>query len=150
MAMTFADLLVGYRSSCETALLRLRRLAAGEADAIPPSRAATEVREATNAVIAEADAAGRAAHAASSDAAGEVAGETFLWVRLARLAQAADEAVNAARVSDGNGLRRHLHRFDVLARAMWAVQDAVYGQVALSRPPDEPQVAGVVARTLHR
>lgn len=129
MSMTLADLLAGYRTSCETRLLRLRMLAAGEADAMPPSRVATQVREMTNAVIAEADAAARAALAASPGTNGELEGETFLWVRLARLAQAADQAVSAARVSDGNGLRRNLHQFDALARAMWAGQDAVPARV---------------------
>lgn len=131
MAMTFADLLVGYRTSCETGLFRLRMLAASEASVMPPRQAAAKVREVTNAVIAEADAAGRAALAASAGLTGGLGGETFLWVRLARLAQAADQAVSAARTSDANGLRRHLHRFDALARAMWTVQDAVYGQVPL-------------------
>jgi hypothetical protein len=84
-------------------------------------------------VIAEAEAAGRAALAAAAGARGELEVETFLWVRLARLAAAADEAVDLARTSDANGLRRHLHRFDDLARAMWTVQRALYGQVPLPR-----------------
>lgn len=135
--MIFADLLDGYRTRCETGLPRLRLLAAGEAGTGLPRWAAAEVREATNAIITEAEAAGRAALAASSGTSGGLAAETFLWVRLARLAQAADQAVSAARTRDANGLRQHLHRFDVLARAMWTVQDSVYGQVPLPRPSDE-------------
>jgi GAF domain-containing protein len=64
--------------------------------------------------------------------------ETFLWVRLTRLAAAADEAVTAARTGDANGLRRHLHRCDDLARAMWAVQRALCGQVPGPRPSGRP------------
>jgi len=38
--------------------------------------------------------------------------ETFLWVRVARLAAEADRAVDAARSRDVPGLRAHLHQFD--------------------------------------
>jgi len=47
----------------------------------------------------------------------------FLSVRLSRLAAAAGDAVAAAGAGDFTQLRRHLHRFEVLTSAIWAVQD---------------------------
>jgi hypothetical protein len=44
-------------------------------------------------------------------------------VRLSRLAAAAGDAVAAAGAGDFTQLRRHLHRFEVLTSAIWAVQD---------------------------
>jgi hypothetical protein len=131
--MTFTDYLEARQTPCETGLARLRMLADSDAAGVPGTQIAAEVREVTNAVIAEAEAAGHAALAATVGARGELEVETFLWVRLARLAAAADDAVDLARTSDANGLRRHLHRFDDLARAMWTVQRALYGQVPLPR-----------------
>lgn len=132
--MTFADRIDDPRARCQPQLLRLRMLARGETGAPLPRQAAAEVREATNAVIAESEAAGHAALAAAGSPHSELEAGTFLWVRLARLAEAADKAVAAARTGDVNGLRRHLDRFDALASAIWTVQEAVYGQVSLPRP----------------
>ena len=129
--MTFTDPIDAHQARCETGLARLRMLTRGEAGGALPGPVATEVREATNAVIAEAEAAGRAALAATAGAHGELEAETFLLVRLARLAQAADQAVSAACTADANGLRRDLRRFDTLSSAMWEVQHAVYGQAPL-------------------
>jgi hypothetical protein len=114
-----------HESRCRPHLLRLRMLASTEAGAGLPRQATAEVREATNAVIAEAEAAGDAALTGVATSRKPVA-ETFLLVRLNRLAAAADEAVTAARGGDGPRLRRQLHRFDVLASAIWAVQHAVH------------------------
>jgi hypothetical protein len=132
--MTFADQIDDPRARCRPQLLRLRMLAHSETGEALPRQAAAEVREATNAVIAESEAAGQAALAATGGPESDIAAGTFLWVRLARLAEAADKAVAAARAGDVNGLRRHLDRFDALASAIWTVQDAVYGQVPLPRP----------------
>jgi hypothetical protein len=44
-------------------------------------------------------------------------------VRLSRLAVAAGDAVAAAGAGDFTQLRRHLHRFETLTSAIWAVQD---------------------------
>ena len=93
-----------------------------------------EVREETNAVLVEAEAAGDATLAGVA-ARRQPEAETFLLVRL-RLAAAADEAVSAARGGDGPRLRRQLHRFDALASAIWVVQDAVYASGS-PRPPRE-------------
>jgi hypothetical protein len=51
--------------------------------------------------------------------------ETFLWVRVNRLATTADRAVDAARRGDAAGLLAHLRRFETLASAMWTVRDAI-------------------------
>jgi hypothetical protein len=139
--MSFTDRLDVRQAHCETGLARLLMLADREARAVPGGQVVAEVREVTNAVIAEAEAVGRAALAAAAGLRAGLEAETFLWVRLTRLAAAADEAVTAARTGDGNGLRRHLHRFDDLARAMWAVQRALYGQVPRPRPPGRPSPA---------
>lgn len=141
--MTFADQIDDHQSRCQPQLLRLRMLARGETGAALSRQVTAEVREATNTVIAAAEAAGRAALAATVGTRGEAGAETFLWVRLARLAGSADKAVSAARTGDANGLRRHLHRFDALATAIWAVQHAVYGQVPPRNPCSGPaQVDG--------
>jgi hypothetical protein len=140
--MTFADQIRDHQSRCEQHLLRLRMLARGEPSAALPWQVTTEVREATNAVIAEAEAARHAALAAAVGSRGEPEAETFLQVRLTRLAEAADEAVRAARSKDLTGLRRYLHRFETLTYAIWTVQHAVYGQVPLPRAhPAEPSPA---------
>ena len=84
-----------------------------------------EVRDATNAIIAEVEAMSRTAIGASERQ--QPQAETFLWVRVARLAAAADRAVDAARRRDVPGLRAHLQQFDTLTSALWAVQHATYG-----------------------
>ena len=88
--MTFTDCLEACQARCETGLARLRMLAESDAGAEPGGQIAVEVREVTNSVIAEAEAAGRAA---LSDARGELEVETLLWVRLARLALASGHEV---------------------------------------------------------
>ena len=131
--MTFADQIRDHQSRCHPHLLRLRLAAQGETGATPQQIAA-EVRDATNAILAEAEAAVRAALAAT---AGAPATETFLRARLARLAGAADEAVSAARGGQVPGLHNRLRRFDALTSAIWTVQHAVYGQVPLPRPASD-------------
>lgn len=88
-----------------------------------------EIRDATNAVIAEVEAMSRAAVHASERQ--EPQAETFLWVRVARLVAAADRAVDAARSRDVPGVRANLYQFDTLTSALWTVQRATYGE-----PPD--------------
>jgi hypothetical protein len=129
--MTFDDQIDDHQGRCQVHLLRLRILAHGEAAAVLPPGIAAEVRAATNVIIAEAEAAGRAVLAAMAGGRRQSEAETFLWVRLARLAGAADEAVNAARGGDAPGLRRHLGRFDALTSAIWTVQHAVYAPAAV-------------------
>lgn len=137
--MTFADEIDSHKSRCRQPLLRLRSLARSP-DAAGPAREVTAViRDATNAIIAEAEAMSRAAIRAS-DERGPGA-ETFLRVRVTRLAAAADRAVGAARSEDISQLRAHLRHFDTLTSAIWAVERAVYGQRPVSgqRLPEQVQ-----------
>jgi len=127
--MTTADLKGDRQSRCQRQLLRLRILVLSQ-DGMTPARQAAEIRDATNAVIAEVEATSRAVLQAGSQ---EPEAETFLWVRVARLATAADQAVNAARSGDISGLDAHLRHFDALTSAIWAVEDAVYGQEPTAR-----------------
>ena len=101
-------------------------LALGEVDTFLCGQVTTEIRDATNAIIAEAEAMSFAA--LGDGGRREPEAGTFLWARLVRLAATADQAVNAARSGDISGLRAHLHRFDTLTSAIWTVQRAVYGQ----------------------
>jgi hypothetical protein len=114
-----------YRSRCRQRLLRLRILAGSQDGAVLPLEFSVEVRDATNAIIAEMEAMSRAALRA--DGQGPQA-ETFLWGRIARLASAADRAVDAASSQDVPGLRAHIHQFDTLTSAIWTVQHAAYGK----------------------
>jgi len=85
-------------------------------------RVAVDVRDATNAVIAEVEAMNHAVLGAGQH---EPGAETFLWVRVARLAQAADHAVDAARTGDFPALRAHVRHFDTLTSAICTVQNAI-------------------------
>jgi len=86
-----------------------------------------DVIQATDAVLAEAEAAGDDARAAVGAGPQGLGAGTFLRVRLDRLAVAASSAIAAARAGDSGQLRSQLHRFDVLTAAIWTVQQAVYG-----------------------
>lgn len=123
--MIFADQMRDHQERCQLHLLRLRILVSGEAGAALSGQVTDGVREATNAVLAEAEAAGRAVVAAMAGGRRRSEAETFLGVRLTRLARAADEAVGAARGGDAPGLRRRLDRFNALTAAVCAVQQAV-------------------------
>jgi hypothetical protein len=114
-----------YQSRCRQQLLRLRLLAGSQDGTALPRGFTVEVRDGTNAVIAEVEAMSRTAIRASGQR--EPQAETFLWVRVARLAAAADRAVDAARRRDVPGLRAHLQQFDTLTSALWTVQHATYG-----------------------
>jgi hypothetical protein len=118
--MTVADLTEGHQAHCLPHLLMLRMLAGDDAEARSPWRAMAEVAQATDAILAEVEVAGREAQAATGS--GPDPG-IFLSVRLSRLAAAAGDAVAAAGAGDFTQLRRHLHRFEVLTSAIWAVQD---------------------------
>ena len=124
--MSVADQIQDHQARCLAPLIGLRMLASGEAGTPLPRWVVVEVAQATGTVLAEAEAAGQAALTATprSDHPGY---ETFLRVRLDRLAAAADDAITAARAGDSAGMRRHLHRFDVLTSAIWTVQDSVSG-----------------------
>jgi hypothetical protein len=120
--MTVADRTDGHQARCLPHLLTLGLLARDGAEAPSPWLVMAEVAQATDAILAEAEAetAGREARAATGG--GQDPG-IFLSVRLSRLAAAAGDAVAAAGAGDFTQLRRHLHRFEVLTSAIWAVQD---------------------------
>jgi hypothetical protein len=125
--MSVTDQIRDHEARCLASVISLRMLAQGEAGAPLPRWAVVEVAQATSAVLAEAEAAGRAVLAAvgvNSDHPGD---GTFLRVRLDRLAAAASEAIAAARAGDVGEMRCHLRRFDALTSAIWTVQGAVYG-----------------------
>jgi len=128
--MSVTDQIQEHRARCAAPLVSLRMLTHDEAGASLSRRVVVEVAQATGTVLAEVEAAGRAALAADGGHPGD---ETFLRVRLDRLAAAADDAIAAARAGESGEMRRHLHRFDALTSAIWTVQDAVYG----SRPVSE-------------
>ena len=133
--MSVADQIKDHQARCLASLISLRMLAQGEAGVPLPRWVVVEVAEATSAVLAEAEAAGRAALTAVGVKTGHPGDGTFLRVRLDRLAAAANDAIAAARAGDPGEMRRHLHRFDTLTSAIWTVQDAVYGSRRVNAAP---------------
>jgi hypothetical protein len=133
-----------YQSRCRQQLLRLRLLAGSQDGGALPREFTAQVRDATNAIIAEVEAMSRTAIGASERR--QPQAETFLWVRVARLAAAADRAVDAARSRDVPALRALLHQFDTLTSALWAVQDATYGK----QPGNSPRRDGNLWRSAQR
>jgi hypothetical protein len=137
LAMALDEQIRDRQRRCQRHLARLRMVARAEAEPLLPGPAAAEVREAANVIIAEAEAASRAVLAVIAGSRRQPEAETFLWVRLARLASAADEAVSAARGADTPGLRRNLDRFDALTTAIWAVQHAVVPAAGRQAPRED-------------
>jgi hypothetical protein len=141
--MTPADDVRKHHSHCVPELLRLRLLARDDTGAPLPPGVAHQVGDATNLILAEAEAAERAALAtvAGSGRGSRVA--RFLAARLARLTDAAADAVAAAENGNAHAMRRHLRRFDSVASATWTVQ------LAMCAPPKQPRppLAGRTLRT---
>jgi hypothetical protein len=125
--MSVTDQIQEHRARCVAPLISLQMLADGEAGVPLPRWVAVEVAQATGTVLAEAEAAGHAALAAADVSGNHPGDETFLRVRLDRLAATADRAIAAARTGDSGEMRAHLRRFGALTSAMWTVQDAVCG-----------------------
>lgn len=119
--MALSDQLDDRRSRCRQQLARLRTLAQARAGAGLSGEDSTEIRDATNAVIA--DVAAISQTALHADGQREPNVETFLWVRIARLAAEADLAVDAARTRDVAGVRGHLRQFDRLTSAILPYDD---------------------------
>ena len=130
--MSVANQIHDHQARCLAPLISLRMLAQGEAGTPLPRWVVVEVAQATGTVLAEAEGAGRAALAAIGVSGDRPGDETFLRVRLDRLAAAADRAIAAARAGDSGEMRGHLRRFDALTSAIWTVQDAVYGSRRVS------------------
>ena len=120
--MDATDQLEDRRARCLPHLLRLRILI-GMPETPLPWLAVAEVTRATEAILAEVEAAVRAATEGHPGSLGAPGTGVFLGVRLSRLAAAAGDAVAAAWAGDFTQLRRQLHRFDTLTSAIWAVQD---------------------------
>jgi len=122
--MSLADQIHDHQARCLAHLISLRMLARDEPGTPPARRVVAEVARATSAILAEAEAAGRAALAAAGGGPNRGA-ETFLRVRLDRLAAAAQDAIAAAQAGTSAELRQHLYRFDTLTSAIWTVHDVV-------------------------
>ncbi len=133
--MSVADQIRDHQARCVTPLISLRMLAQGDAGTPLPRWVVVEVARAASTVLAEAEAAGHTALTAAGARSDHPGSETFLRVRLDRLAAAADDAITAARAGDAGALRRHLRRFDALTSAIWTVQDAVYGSHRVKAAP---------------
>jgi hypothetical protein len=116
--MAVADQLDGRRARCRRQLFRLRMLILRQDGAGSPVQLGEELRDATNAVVAEAEA---MSHESFGSGRPDPGAETFLWVRITRLALAADQVVDAARNGNAAELRARLLRFDALTSAIWAV-----------------------------
>ena len=91
--MIVADRTEDHEARCLPHLLVLRMLTSDDAEAPSPWLAMASVAQATDAILAEAETAGREARAAKGDGPGP---GIFLSVRLSRLAVAAGEAVAVA------------------------------------------------------
>jgi hypothetical protein len=126
--MSVADQTQDHQARCLAHLISLRMLAREQTGMPPPRWMVVEIAKATGAILAD------AALAAVGGARGR-GDETFLRVRLDRLAAAANDAITAARAGNSAELRQHLRRFDALTSAIWAVHDAVYGP-RHAQPPD--------------
>jgi hypothetical protein len=124
--MTLDDQVRDHLSRCQRQLLTLRMLGFGQDWTAEPRQSAAAIRDVTNAIITEAEAMSRAALEPGGSVPQD--NEVFIWVRVARLAMAADRAVIAARCGDAAALRDHLRHFDILASALWTVDDALSGQ----------------------
>jgi hypothetical protein len=133
--MSVADQIHDHQARCLASIISLRMLAEGEAGTPLPRWAVVEVAQATGAVLAEAEAAGHAVLSAVGASIGHPRDETFLRVRLDRLAVAATAAITAARAGDSTEMRVHLRRFESLTSAIWTVQDAVFGSRQVSSAP---------------
>jgi hypothetical protein len=133
--MSVTDQIRDHQARCVAPLISLRMLAQGEMGVPLPRWVVVEVAQATGAVIAEAEAAGRAALTAVGASSDHPREGTFLRVRLDRLAAAASDAIDAARAGDYGEMRRHLRRFDALTSAIWTVQDALSSRAVPSPRP---------------
>jgi hypothetical protein len=125
--MTIASPIESYQERCRPHLLRLRMIARGEAVLALTRQTVADVVQATEAVLAEAEAASDDARAGVGAGPRRLGAGMFLQVRLDRLAVAASSAIAAAQAEDSGQLRSQLRRFDVLTAAIWTVQQAVYG-----------------------
>jgi hypothetical protein len=127
--MVVTDELRAHQARCMPHVAMLHMFA----DAPLPPDAAERVARATNAILAEAKEAARAALAAAAGRS-QPASVSLLTARQTRLEHAADDAVASAREAAQGGnlaaLRQRLQRFEVLTSAMWTVQLSVWEEAA--------------------
>ena len=135
--MTIADQAEDHHARCLPHLLTLRMLVRDDAETPFSWLARVEVARATAAILAEVEAAGLEVRATAGGGPGI---GIFLGVRLSRLSAAAEDAIAAAGAGDLTQLRRHLHRFEVLTSAIWAVQDAT--RPGPDKGPPRQRIAG--------
>ncbi len=122
--MTMTDLVRAHQARCVPHLTRLRMLAAAQTGTPFPPGVVTGVAAAVGAVMAEAEAAGRALTGASNGH-GADGNQPLLAARLHRLHRAARDAVASARNGNPAILRDRVHRFDTMTSAMWTVHLSV-------------------------
>ena len=91
--MTSADQIEDHQARCQPHVLRLRIIARDEAGTRLPWQLVADITRATEAILAEAAAAGSEAFASGRGGPGP---GTFLSVRLSRLATAANDVIAAA------------------------------------------------------
>jgi hypothetical protein len=120
--MTIGDRIGDHQARCLPHLVTLRMIDRDDAETPVPWLVRAEVAEATEAILAEAEAASREVRAVTGG--GPDTG-IFFGTRLSRLAAAADEAIDAAGAGDFTRLRRNLRRFETLTSAIWAVHDTM-------------------------
>jgi hypothetical protein len=127
-----------HQDRCVPHVAVLHMFAGGRADTQLPPDAVEQVALATSAILAEAKAAGRAALANGAGNRPRSGSRSLLTARLARLEDAAQDAVASAREAALSGniaaLRQRLQRFEALTSAMWTVQLSVWEQAG---PPNE-------------
>lgn len=126
--MMLDDQVRDHLSRCQRQLLALRMLGFGQDWTAESRQSAAAIRDVTNAILTEVEAMSRAV--LEPGGAGQRGDDVFLWVRVSRLAMAADRAVSAARCGDAAALRDQLRHFDTLASALWTVEDAVSGRMS--------------------
>jgi hypothetical protein len=123
--MDATDQLEDHEARCLPHLLTLRMLARYTPEAPLPWLAVAEVTQATEAILAEVEAAVRAVTGGGPGGPDSPGTGIFLGTRLSRLSAAADDAIAAAGAGEFTQLRGYLRRFDTLTAAIWAVQDAL-------------------------
>ena len=138
--MNVTDDVRDHHTRCAQDRARLQMLASDPGGAPLPPGAVRQVVQATSAVLAEAREAARTALTAGPASRRPSGRRSFLAARLARLENAAHEAIASARDGDTAALRQRLRRFDTLTSAMWTVQLAVCDQGGSRRPARRPLV----------
>jgi hypothetical protein len=136
LGMCLESELYDHHSRCIPYLLRLHLAASRDPLTPLPFTVADEIGEATDAILAEVEAAADKVAAASIR---RRATAECLAARVTRLAAAANDAVAAAKISDMTLLRAHLDRVEALTSAVWALQLAISAEdLHAPGPPARP------------